>query len=318
MLALEPERLKNQLATTDPSCGYRATLLWQRQQWADLPDIPYKGVTLTMPAVLWPIFRQNRRLLHDLPALGAAVIQQWAKNRHGVRVLLMVVPHTFGRHLNFNPHLHILVSAGGLRESDDRWVATLRFHRRVLMHMWRYAVITYLRLALEAGLLASDLSANDLKRVFTTQYERWWNIDIASFQSKEHFLRYSGRYVRRPPIAQRRFVKITDREVQFWTKDLKKKQRVITRYSAEEFVVALAQHVLDRYRHAIRYFGLLAPGSKGRTYAGLYVVLGQKKLRRPRRLHWAESLRRDFGVNPLVDSQGRAMSWVGRQKPIEH
>jgi len=77
-----------------PSCGYRATILWQRQEWADLPDIPYKGVTLTMPSVLWPILRQNRHLLHGLPALGAAVIQQWVRNRDGVRVLLLVVPHT--------------------------------------------------------------------------------------------------------------------------------------------------------------------------------------------------------------------------------
>ena len=42
---------------------------------------------------------------------------QWAKDRYGVRVLIMVVQHTFGRRLNFNSHLHILVSAGG-RQGD--------------------------------------------------------------------------------------------------------------------------------------------------------------------------------------------------------
>ena len=61
-----------------PSCGQRATLLWQREQWSALPDVPYAGIGFTMPDVLWPIFRQNRQLLHDLPALAAAVIQQWA------------------------------------------------------------------------------------------------------------------------------------------------------------------------------------------------------------------------------------------------
>jgi len=269
-----------------------------------------------MPNVLWPIFRQNRHLLHGLPTLGAAVIQQWARNQYGVRVFLMVVPHTFGRHLGFKPHLHILVSVGGLSESDGKWVATLDFDKRALMHMWRYAVITYLRLALKAQVLTSDLGADDLRRVFTTQYERWWNIDIAAFRSKSHFLHYSGRYIRRPPIAQRRFVKITDREVQFWTKDLKEKRHVITQYSTEEFVALLAEHVPERYRHAIRYFGLLAPGSKGRTYYGLFVLLGQKKLDRPKRLPWAESLRKDFGVNPLIDSRGQPMSWVRRQKLI--
>jgi hypothetical protein len=59
----------------------------------------------------------------------------------------MVVPHTFGGRLNFNSHLHILVSAGGLYESEGRWVDGLIFdeHKDKLMHMWRFAVITFLR-----------------------------------------------------------------------------------------------------------------------------------------------------------------------------
>src|SRR6266705_1084571 len=79
-----------------PSCGYRATLLWQREQWATIPDIRYAGICFTMPGVLWPIFKQNRHLLHDLPALGAAAIQEWAKVKYGTRVLIMAVQHTFG------------------------------------------------------------------------------------------------------------------------------------------------------------------------------------------------------------------------------
>ena len=214
-----------------PSCGHRATELWQREQRTALPDIPYTGIVLTMPDVLWPTFQQNRHLLHDLAALGAGVIQQWVKARYGVRVLVMVVQHTFGRRLNFNPHLHILVSAGGLQESEGRWIAPLRFEKDALMHMWRYAVITYLREALKAKVLTSEWSSEELTAVLKTQYERWWNIDIDRFKSKWRFLRYAGRYIRRPTIAQHRFEEITDREVQFWRKDLKQKRRVLTRYS---------------------------------------------------------------------------------------
>ncbi len=188
-----------------PTCGHRATQLWQREQWAALPDIPYSGVVLTMPDRLWPIYQQNRHLLQDLAALGAAMIQQWVKARYGVRVLVMVVQHTFGRRLNFNPHLHTLVSAGGLQESEGCWIAPLRFEKNALMHMWRYAVITYLREALKAKVLTSEWSSEELTAVLTTQYERWWNIDIDHFKSKWQFLRYAGRYIRRPPIAQHRF-----------------------------------------------------------------------------------------------------------------
>lgn len=302
---------------TCPSCGHRATQLWQREQWTALPDIPYAGVVLTMPDVLWPIFRQNRHLLHDLAALGAAVIQQWVKARYGVRVLIMVVQHTFGRRLNFHPHLHILVSAGGLRESEGRWIDSLRFKKGALMHMWRYAIITYLREALRTKVLIPNLPAQELRGILQTQYERWWNIDIDHFQSKWQFLRYAGRYIRRPPIAQHRFTKITAREVHFWRKDLKQKRPVLTRYSVEEFVASLAEHVPDRYRHAIRYFGLLAPGAKAQTSAAVFALLHQERRPRLRRLSWANSLRKHFGVDPLVDSRGQPMHWIARLSPMD-
>jgi hypothetical protein len=301
-----------------PSCGHRATELWQREQWRILPDIPYAGICLTMPDVLWAIFRQNRHLLHDLAALGAAAIEQWLKARYGVRAFIMIVPHTFGRHLTFNAHLHVLMSAGGLRELDSRWISLLHLDKRdkeALMHLWRYAVITHLREALKANVLKADCHPKHMRAKLTTQYERWWNIDVARFQSKAQFLRYAGRYVRRPPIAQRRFLKITDKEVEFWTKDLRQKRRVTTWYSKEEFVALLAEHVPDRYQHAIRHFGLLAPRSRAETMAAVFVLLGQEKRLRPRRLSWRNSLRKHFGVDPLIDRSGQTMHWVGRIKP---
>ena len=102
-----------------PVVDIKATELWQHELQSVLPDIPYTGIVFTMPNVLRPIFQRNRHLLHDLPELGAQVIQQRVKARYGVRVLIIVMPHTFGRHLDFKPHLHILVSGGGLGESLD-------------------------------------------------------------------------------------------------------------------------------------------------------------------------------------------------------
>ena len=69
---------------------------------------------------------------------------------------------------------------------------------------------------------------------------------------------------------------ITDREVQFWRKDLKQKRRVLTRYSVEEFVATLAEHGPDHYRHAIRYFGLLAARFRTQTSAALFALLGPR------------------------------------------
>jgi hypothetical protein len=69
-----------------PSCGNRATLLWQRERWATLPDIPFVGIVLTMPDVLWPLFKEASRFQHDLPALGALVIKNWAWAKYRVRL----------------------------------------------------------------------------------------------------------------------------------------------------------------------------------------------------------------------------------------
>jgi Putative transposase len=138
---------------------------------------------------------------------------------------------------------------------------------------------------------------------------------VDHFKSKGHFLQYAGRYVRRPPIAQRRFVRITNEEVVFWTKDLREKRIVETRYSVVEFLRILAEHVPQRYQHAMRYFGLLAPRAKGRTSAAIFLLLGQKRRPRPRRWGWAFSLRMHFGVDPLRDSSGRSMHWIGRPEP---
>ena len=62
-----------------PSCGYRANVQWLRERWAALPDAIYKGITFTMPDVLWPVFRDNPHLSQALSrTLSAHGSQLWA------------------------------------------------------------------------------------------------------------------------------------------------------------------------------------------------------------------------------------------------
>ena len=295
-----------------PSCGRRATTLWQRQMWAALPDVPFAGVVFTMPDVLWPIFRRNRHLSDDLPALGAAVILEWAKDADQLRPMITVVRHTFGRHLDFNPHLHILVSAGGLRFGSEQWSSELRFDKAALMKRWRFALITYLREALKRGLLQSDVDARAMRAMLTTQYERWWNVDVQPCASKEHFIRYAGRYVRRPPLAQYRITEHSSAGIRFRTKDHKLKKEILTEYAADTFIDLLADHVPSHYKHGIRHFGLLSPRSRSRTFGAVFAQLGQPRRPKPQHLSWAKSIEREFGHNPLLDSSGELMKLVAR------
>ena len=93
-------------------------------------------------------------------------------------------------------------------------------------------------------MLKSDLHAKELRKVLETQYERdFWIVDVDHCKSKQHFLGYVARYVRRPPIAQRRFVKVTEREVEFLTKDKRLQQVVTTRYSIKQFIALWGDQV---------------------------------------------------------------------------
>ena len=79
---------------------------------------------------------------------------------------------------------------------------------------------------------------------------------------------------------------------------------------------ALADHVPDRYRHAMRRFGLLAPRTRRTTSGALFLRLGQTKRPRPKRLNWRDSLLKYFGVDPLMDSRGQPLLWARRLKPV--
>ena len=223
--------------------------------------------------------------------------------KYKARILIMVVQHTFGGDLKFNCHLHILISTGGLNESTGGWIPSLPLNKGGIMRMWRYAVIDHLRRALKAGVLRSQLSMQSTRHLLSTAYynERYpcWVVLWDDIVSKAHFIRYAARYVRRPPIASWRIKKLVDGKVQFVEKDTKHGRMVPT-------------YVPDHYRHGVRYFGILSPRGRNKLYAYLFLKLEQQMRPRPRRLSWRESLKKYFGVDPMIDSMGQEMYWASR------
>ena len=140
-----------------PSCGYRANVQWLRERWAALPDALYKGITFTMPDLLWPFFRDNPSLARALPALAAKVIRAQIGVRHGLRVGVIAILHTFNGRLEFNSHVHTMVTGGGLHGSPNSWVPRVYYDQDRLMNAWRKAVIALLRAALRAGQLRTKM-----------------------------------------------------------------------------------------------------------------------------------------------------------------
>jgi Putative transposase len=234
---------------------------------------------------------------------------------YGLRVGVIAVLHTFNGRLDFNSHVHTMVSGGGLSASSNRWTTRVYYDRDRMMEAWRKAVIKLLRTALRAGKLQVDIGIDEMEAVLAQQEARWWSIKIQSFNSKERFLRYAGRYVRRPPIAQRRITFIGERSVTFRVKDKKLGRRVYVTCSLENFLDRWAQHIPERYEHAVRSFGLFAPRTISQTSAAVFHLLGQDQRPRPRPRTWANSLRRDFGRDPLLEQSGNRMKWVRRLAP---
>jgi Putative transposase len=183
-----------------------------------------------------------------------------------------------------------------------------------LMKAWRKAVIALLRAALRAGHLRTELTADQMGDLLTHLERCWWSIKIQPFEDKWHFLQYAGRYVRRPPIAQRRITWIGERIVRFWYKDKKLRRRAEVQCLLEEFIDRWAQHIPERYQHAVRSFGLFAPRALGQTSAATFAILGQKRKPRPKPRRWADSVKRDFGRDPLLDHTGKRMKWARRIK----
>jgi hypothetical protein len=102
-----------------------------------------------------------------------------------------------------------MASSGGLQESEDTWVQSIEFDRQKIMELWRYAVTSYLWKAKRLGLLGSAVVSDQFSDLVLVQTQRPWNIHITRRMTKQRFLGYAGRYIRRLPISQKRVLSVT-------------------------------------------------------------------------------------------------------------
>ena len=92
-----------------------------------------------MPDVLWHVFRQNRVLADALPVLAAGAINALITARYGLRTGIIAFLHTFNGQLEFNSHVHTMVTAGGWQASSRSWVRSVYYDCSLLTRLWRNA-----------------------------------------------------------------------------------------------------------------------------------------------------------------------------------
>ena len=220
-------------------CGAKRAVEWIRNQLCALPNIKWLGITMTMPYQLWPVFRDNQKLLAKLPALGAHAIDEWTRS-HAVAVpFLITIMQTYNGELIFNPHLHIICSGGGMDTGKSKWIDNMGLEDAVesIMELWKAKVLDYLAQAYREGFVKKSVPKRFLKHLEWQRTRKWHHWIEA--RTKNDLLNYDGRYVGRP-------------------RDHKKIEKPVA-LDLRSFIKRITNHLPERYRHNVRYFGLLAP-----------------------------------------------------------
>ncbi len=300
-----------------PSCGYAQTLRWQAEVASQLPEIPYTGVIFTIPCEFWPILRENRHLLPELPAIGAGVIQDWAREHNRAVVPVLMVRHTFNPKLEFNVHLHTLAGNAGVALDGSRAIGGIWYPVDFLRRRWRDALLAFLADTLASGALQSSLGEKAVARLIEEHRTRWWKIHVTRCAGKNRILAYISRYLRRPPLAEYRLLSSDPAQVRFTWKNKREQNCSETlQVPVSEFIRRFVDQIPDRYRHGVHYFGLLAPRNKPLLYRTFLRLIGNRLPRKPRRLRWSASLRACFGIDPLRDSLGCQMRFSHGLPPM--
>lgn len=223
----------------------------------------------TLPAELRPLARHSPRLVYDLLFRAASrVLTGLARDRWHARLGATGVLHTWTRDLRFHPHVHFVVTAGGLDEDDSRWHDKTRylfpvrklkadFAAEVHEQLWQLRSDGQLRLPEEQTSRDSAAWHSLLRRL--PKWRRWVVYVEPPFGRSTHVLQYLGRYTHRVAISDARVVSLVEDAITFRTRD----DNQIS-LAPHEFLRRFLQHVLPRGFHKIRHFGLYASGARER------------------------------------------------------
>lgn len=284
------------------SCGNRhcPNCLGPRQaQWSEkvcgrLPDCPHFHVVFTVPEELHDFFGANYRIAAEI-LFGAATetLKLFQKNNWRMESGFLAVLHTWGRALNWHPHLHVLVSAGGRNLSTGRWHQARPNYLFPVRAMSKvFGAIMLRRIGELEGRedvsWPEELASIESRRGWRLRLAgRNWNIfSRATLGSTRAVVRYLARYTSRIAMSNQRIKRVDERKrtVSFEYKDYRDGGRTkeMTLPGAA-FLRRFSRHLVPRRFRRVRYYGLLA-GAKGRhrELAGApQAAIGEKSAQRP-------------------------------------
>jgi hypothetical protein len=245
-------------------------------------------VVFTLPEPLACIAYQNQPVLYGLLFRAAAETLRTiaADPQHlGAEIGFFAVLHTWGQTLTYHPHLHCVVSGGGLSADGAQWIgcrAGFFLPVRVLSRRFRRLFLEQLVSAFEAGQLQFFAALEPLRDrtaffayLAPVREAEWVVYAKRPFAGPEQVLDYVGRYTHRVALSNNRLLDIADGQVSFRYKDYRHdaQQKTMT-LDAEEFIRRFLLHVLPAGFQRIRYYGFLGNRYRKEKLARCRQLLG--------------------------------------------
>jgi ribosomal protein L37AE/L43A len=271
-----------------PKCQATAAARWLEAQAADLLDTPYFHVVFTLPGALGPMALSNPRVIYGLLMRAAAqtLLEVATNPKHlGAEVGVLAVLHTWGQNLTLHPHVHCVVTGGGLSPDGSRWVAgrdDFFLPVRVLSRVFRGKFLSGLRAAFQKGKLRFRGRLKALARPERFQHlldetarTEWVVYAKPPTKGPATVLKYLARYTHKAAISNGRLVSFTDNQVTSRWKDYAHGGRLGTMtLEAVEFVRRFLMHVLPSGFVRVRHYGLLANRHRQEKLAQCRELLG--------------------------------------------
>ena len=240
-----------------PKCHTAQTQQWLERRQAELLPVPYFHITITVPAELRAVLRANQRDGYGvlMQACAAAIIELARDPRYvGGTVAVLAVLHTWTQQLTLHPHVHCLVSGGGISEDATTWHPA---RRKFLVPIKALAKLVRGKFRALLRRKCPDLGIPEA--VWRTP----WILHVTAWGAGERaVLDYLARYVFRIALTNARIVGLDEQTVSIQYKERKTGRRRTCRLSGDEFMRRFLQHVLPRGFHKVRYFGLWHPAQR--------------------------------------------------------
>ena len=287
-----------------PKCQTFDKETWIDRQKQNLIDRRYFHVVFTVPAGLRPVFFQNQEVLYGLlfKAASQTLLELCADKKYlGAKPGITTILHTWGQNLSYHPHLHCIVTGGGLTECGAWKDSRKKFFLpvKVLSRKFRGKFLWLLKQ--ESLHFYKSLSAlndtDNLSALLKELYNSDWVVYCKPpFGDAQKVVDYLGRYTHRVAISNNRLIGMDNGVVTFRWRDYSdgNKQKTMG-IAAEEFIRRFLSHVLPKGFRKIRHFGLFASRDKMKRLALCKFLTGTVTIKTVEST--PERLMRIFGEN---------------------